>query len=197
MNIKPLARSFFSRPTEQVAQDLLGKYIVRLFQGTLLIGKIVETESYTNEDPACHAFRGKTLRTRALFEQVGHAYIYFVYGNHFCLNAVARETALAGGVLIRAVEPIAGIEVMKNLRGNPSNEYNLTNGPGKLAEAFAIDNSLYGHDLTRVSDFYFGTDGQEQPEKIVIKATKRIGISQAQDILWRFYIQGNPWISKK
>ncbi|MGC2310487.1 MAG: DNA-3-methyladenine glycosylase [Candidatus Babeliaceae bacterium] len=196
MKIKPLPRSFFSRPTQKVAQELLGKYIVRNLQGTELIGKIVETEAYTSDDPACHAFRGKTARTQALFGQVGHAYIYFIYGNHFCLNVVARKNIPAGGVLIRAVEPIAGIEVMQKLRPRIVG-YNLTNGPGKLGKAFGIDRSLYGRDVTKKDDFYLGSAIDLPEEKLQIKATARIGISCGKELLWRFYIVDSPWISHK
>lgn len=194
MILTPLPRSFFLRPTPEVAQELLGKYLVRMINDKRLVGKIVETESYTSEDPACHAFKGKTERTYALFEQVGRAYVYFVYGNHHCFNAVAREKTEAGGVLIRAVEPVEGIAVMKEHRGGITG-YNMTNGPGKLAQAFAIDNSLYSYDLTREGALYLAECAGIK-EHFIIKETTRIGISKAQDLLHRFYIVGSPWVSK-
>jgi DNA-3-methyladenine glycosylase len=196
MKLKPLNRSFFARSTPQVAGDLLGKYVVRILDKSTLVGKIVETESYTSEEPACHAFRGKTARTCALFEEVGRAYIYFIYGNYFCLNVVARESGVkAGGVLIRALEPIQGIEIMQKLRPH-ARGYDITNGPGKLAQAFAIDRSLYSCDVTHKGPLYIA-QAVPQNESFVIKEAIRIGISKATDLLHRFYIVGSPWISKK
>lgn len=197
MKIKPLPRTFFSRKTDQVARELLGKYIVRKIDHRVLIGKIVETEAYTGDDPASHAFIGKTPRTRALFETPGHAYIYFIYGNHYCLNIVAHSKEHAGGVLIRALEPISGIEYMKKCR-HVTDERQLTNGPGKLTQALHITKNLYGQDMTKKEDLFVGEIiPKEKTEFVSIVATPRIGISKARDILWRFIIEGNPWLSRK
>jgi DNA-3-methyladenine glycosylase len=192
--MKLLSRSFFLRNTVDVAHDLLGKIVVREYRGQMLTGRIVETEAYTCLDEACHGFRGPTPRTQALFGPVGHAYIYFIYGMHYALNVVARDKhTAAGGVLIRALEPLQGIEYMQKLR-KLNKIKNLTNGPGKLAQALHITKTLYGTDLTHKGELYFMDDGFK-PEKI--KATKRIGISKGQESLWRFIIPGNHFLSHK
>lgn len=194
--MKILPRHFYQRDTAVVAQDLLGKHIIRTIDHTLLSGIIVETEAYSaEEDPACHAYRGETLANRALFGPVGHTYIYFIYGNHFCLNIVSRaKGSKAGGVLIRALEPVLGIESMKRFRRVEIIK-NLTNGPGKLAQAFHITKDLYGTDVTQEGPIYI-TDGLELPKKTVCHS-KRIGISKAQEKEWRFYICNSPFVSKK
>lgn len=178
--------SFFSRDTVEVAQDLLGKILVHENNGKLLSGIIIETEAYTSDEPACHAYRGKTKRTEALFGPVGHAYVYFIYGNHYCMNIVAREKGCpAGGVLIRGLKPIEGIENMKQNRGIVDLK-NLTNGPGKLTQALGITKNHYGLKLSKENGLYL-IEGIAVNKKD-IKATPRIGISQAQDKLWRFTI---------
>lgn len=189
-----LPRSFYQRPTVQVAQELLGCYVVREYQGTVLAGMIVETEAYTADDQACHAFKGKTKRNAALFGPVGCAYVYFIYGNHYCLNAVSRDAqSCAGGVLIRALEPIAGIETMQQLR-NQTNIIQLTNGPGKIGQALALTTAMSGHDLTHKGELYICAGKELNPQEIIKKP--RIGISKAQDLLHRFYIKNNAFVSK-
>ena len=181
-----LSRDFYKRSTQQVARELLGARLVRKINGEILSGIIVETECYVSTDPACHAFRGKTQRNQSLFGQVGHAYVYFTYGSHFCLNAVARdESVAAGGVLVRAILPINGIETMQ-LRRSKTTIKNLTNGPGKLTQALSIACDFDGYDLTK--------NGQLTIEKGIwvpdyaVERTARIGISQATDVLWRFVV---------
>jgi DNA-3-methyladenine glycosylase len=190
-----LARHFYQRDTVEVAQDLLGIFIVRQINGQLLVAKIVETEAYCGViDPASHAYRGPTVRNQAMFGPVGHAYIYISYGIHFCLNVVARIPAQpAGGVLIRAVQPIEGIEFMKLVR-RTQNLHDLTNGPGKVTQALAINLALKGADLTKKGDLHL-VQAENQPA-ITIKATPRIGISLAKEQLWRFFIKDNPWVTK-
>lgn len=183
---KILPRSFYELNTVIVAQKLLGKKIIRQIDDTILSGYIIETEAYTFDDPACHAYRGKTEANKALFGQVGHAYIYFIYGNHYCLNLVAKDSSqYAGGVLIRALQPIDGIEIMKKLR-NKENIKDLTNGPGKLAQALNITKKLYGVDVTKNGPIYL-TEGIKINNQEII-SSGRIGISKAQEKLWRFYI---------
>ncbi len=190
---KILPKNFYERDTVIVARDLLGKLLVHVIDDTILVGRIVETEAYCGPiDPASHAYRGITERTKALFGPPGHAYIYFIYGNHFSLNAVAHTKDAAGGVLIRAVEPLEGIEFMQQQRGMQTIK-NLTNGPGKLAQAFAIDKKLYGHDLTHEGPLMIGE--QTEPYKFVIQESPRIGISCATDKHWRFYVANNPFVS--
>lgn len=192
--MQPLPRSFYQHTTEYVARLLLGKYLVYQHGNQLFTGIIVETEAYGHIDPACHAYKGHTQRTTALFGPVGHAYIYQSYGIHWCLNVVARdEKSLAGGVLIRALEPIEGIEAMKHNR-NMQVVKQLTNGPGKLTQALGITKKLYGVDMTKKGELYI-TEGQSVlPDQIV--ATTRIGISVATDVLWRFHIKDNPFVSR-
>lgn len=188
----PMPASFYQQDTLVVAQQLLGCLIVRVLEdGTRLVGKIVETEAYHIYDPACHAFRGKTHANRALFGPVGHAYIYFIYGKHYCLNVVARiSTCDAGGVLIRALQPLEGSDIMEKNRHKKGTD--LTNGPGKLAQALHITPQLYGVDLTAVGPLYIA---HGKKEKLRIISTPRIGISKAQDVHWRFYVANNPWVS--
>lgn len=187
-----LASSFFEESTATVAQKLLGKLVVRIIKGHLLIGKIVETESYTFGDPASHCYQNKTVRNQALFGPRGHAYIYTIYGIHSGFNVVAyNEHDQAGGVLIRAIEPLAGIHHMQEYRQKTG--YCLTNGPGKLTQAFNIDTQFYAYDLIEGSDLFLAAPIEE--EVFTLQASPRIGISKAQDHKGRFFIAGNPWVT--
>jgi DNA-3-methyladenine glycosylase len=182
-------RSFYNRSTELVAMELLGNKVVRTIsrgqeKPKRLCGIIVETEAYGfNEDAASHAFKGLTLRNAVMFGEPGRAYIYFIYGNHFCLNVSAKPLEIeAGAVLIRALQPVEGIRRMKIFRRN-CEELSLTSGPGKLSQALNIQQSLNGEDMTDPkSDIHieFGV----KPPGII--ATKRIGTSKALDKKWRF-----------
>ena len=182
-------RSFYDRSTELVAMELLGNKVVRTIsrgqeKPKRLCGIIVETEAYGfNEDAASHAFRGLTLRNAVMFGEPGRAYIYFIYGNHFCLNVSAKPLEIeAGAVLIRALQPVEGIRRMKIFRRN-CEELSLTSGPGKLSQALNIQQSLNGEDMTDPkSDIHieFGV----KPPGII--ATKRIGTSMGLDKKWRF-----------
>ena len=193
--MKILSRSFYERDTVRVAKDLLGKILVRVNHDHLIAGRIVETEAYRIDDPASHSYRGPTQANRAMFGQVGHAYIYFIYGNHYCLNAVARdEKHEAGGVLIRALEPLEGIELMEKFR-HRSDLHTLTNGPGKLAQALHITKALYGTDLTKKGELFIADAPKIASGDIC--AVPRIGISKATDKLWRFYVRNNPFVSRK
>lgn len=183
------------------AKYLLGCIIVRtLPDGTLLTAKIVETESYHQEDPASHTFGGRSKRNSAMFGAAGHAYIYFTYGMHWCFNVTASKEGHGAGILIRAAEPLEGIPTMQQNRGlrarsaeNKKILHNIANGPAKLAQALSIDKNLYGHNLHKQPLQVF------EPEKrnIEIVETTRIGISKAVDEIARFYIKDNPFISKK
>ncbi len=173
---------------------LLGCEIHRtLPSGEVLKAKIVETESYHQDDLASHTFRGKTERNKAMFGPAGHAYIYFTYGMHWCFNVTAGQDSYGAGVLIRAVEPLAGIETMRSFRNDIKDDKLLTNGPGKLAQALAINKSLYGHDLSQPPLQIFEPTNRD----FEIIGTTRIGISQAVDEIARFYIKGNSFVSKK
>jgi DNA-3-methyladenine glycosylase len=202
--LKPLSRSFYLRPTLQVAQELLGKYFIRRIGKNLLIGKIVEVEAYRSNDPASHSFRGKTNRNSVMFCEGGHLYVYFTYGMHFCANIVTGRKGIGEAVLIRAVEPLAGIEMMKINRYGSNKSLNLkslnrkiliklTNGPAKFCEAFGIARQENGMDLleSKISII----EGESIPSKL-IKRSSRIGIRRGVEKRWRFFIAGNPWVSK-
>jgi DNA-3-methyladenine glycosylase len=195
MNMRILSPDFYARDTVEVAKDLLGKKIIRQFNGVRLSGIIVETEAYRSDDPACHAYRGKTERNKALFGPVGHSYVYFIYGNHFCLNLVSRDcTKPSGGVLIRALQPVDGIETMMcNRADRPYAQ--LTNGPGKLAQALGITKADNHHNLSQEGPLFVVESDTEILDPIV--AGPRIGISAAQEHPWRFYYPNNPWVSAK
>ena len=198
--MKPLSRSFYLRPTLQVAQGLLGKYFIRRIGKNLLIGKIVEVEAYRSNDPASHSFRAKTNRNSVMFCEGGHLYVYFTYGMHFCANIVTGREGIGEAVLIRAVEPLVGIEVMTKNRfpnlesHNHQSLKNLSNGPAKFCEAFGIARQENGLDL--LDSEISITEGESIPSKL-IKRSSRIGIQQGVDKKWRFFIKGNPWVSRK
>ena len=195
--MKILKRSFYERDTAFVAQELLGKIIVRVIdKDTILKGRIVETEAYMGmHDPASHAYGGKRVRNAPLYGSVGHAYVYFTYGMYYCLNFVSRAKDIpAGGVLIRAVEPLEGIAYMEKKRHKHST-HGLTNGPGKLTQALSINKDLNGIDVTKEGPLYV-LDAPEIPANQIV-TTKRIGISKAVDDLLRFYVEENQFVSKK
>ena len=198
--MKPLPRSFYLRPTLQVARDLLGKHFVRIIDKKLLIGKIVVVEAYCKGDPASHAFRGRTNRNDVMFWEGGHLYVYFTYGMHFCANIVTGQKEIGEAVLIRAVEPLVGIEVMTknrfpNLQShNRESLINLTNGPAKFCQAFDISRKENGADL--LDNKISIVNGESIPSKL-IKRSSRIGIQHGVEKKWRFYIEGNPWVSRK
>jgi DNA-3-methyladenine glycosylase len=196
--IRPLTRSFFARSPQRVARDLLGKVLVRDGKPRRS-ARIVEVEAYLGEnDPAAHAAVGNTARTSVLFGPPGYAYVYFIYGNHYCLNVSCEREGKAGSVLIRALEPIEGIEEMATARGielrAPRDIPRLTAGPGRLAEAFAITRSRdNGCDLTSTqSGLWIGEDGFRIKS---IQITPRIGITKATGHPLRYTVAGNPFLS--
>ena len=191
----PLPRSFYERHTVRVAKGLLGKVLVRRLGATELRGLIVEAEAYRGQDdPASHAYVGRTERNQVMFGQPGHAYVYFTYGMHYCLNVTTEPIGQAGAVLIRAAQPVKGIEAMRKKRGSDRIR-DLTNGPAKLTEAFAVTTALNGHDLTTVSRLFIAENDKLEPFRI--ESTSRIGIRAGLDKPWRFFIKGNPFVSKK
>ncbi len=181
-----LPKTFYSRDTITVAKCLLGKKIVRKIGKFEISGIIVETEAYRHrDDPASHAFRKITERNKAMFEEVGKAYVYFTYGMHYCFNVVARNSKFeAGAVLIRAIIPEKGIKIMEKNRGIKDIK-KLANGPAKLTQAMRITKEHYGIDLTTNSKLFI-TEGVNKPGKII--ASPRIGIKNATDKLWNFKI---------
>jgi DNA-3-methyladenine glycosylase len=199
-SLRPLSRAFYARKPRQVARELIGKVLVRREEhGSTLSARIVEVEAYLGErDPAAHAAAGKTLRNAVIFGPPGHAYVYFIYGNHYCLNVSCEPEGLAGCVLFRALEPLTGIEEMAQARGlelhGPKDWRKLTSGPGRLCEAFGItrvrDN---GVDLTAApGSLWIGDDGYSARG---IVATPRIGIVKAADKPLRYLLGGNGFVS--
>lgn len=194
--MKIVPRSFYARDTDLVARELLGKIIVREVNGHMLKARIVETEAYMGiDDPASHAYGCMRVRNAPLYGPAGHAYVYFTYGMYYCLNFVSRDLSLpAGGVLIRAVEPLEGIEFMERRR-HKHTTHGLTNGPGKLTQALAINKELNNHDVTHRGALYV-VDAPEVAKKDIV-VSKRVGISKAVDEPLRFYIKDNKWVSRK
>jgi DNA-3-methyladenine glycosylase len=159
-----------------------------------MVGKIVEVEAYRgSDDPASHAFRGLTPRNAPMFGEAGHAYVYFTYGNHYCLNVTTRESGIPGAVLIRAIEPIEGMLTMARLRPNVP-KVALTNGPGKLTKALGIDKSLNEIDMAKHGPLYVTRAGAQDFE---VGRSARVGIAAGKDRLWRFYVLGNPYVSRR
>ena len=197
MNLHKLPRSFYLRPTITVAKDLLGKYLVRSYKSKPLVGMIVEVEAYLGDkDPASHAYRGKTKRNEVMFKEGGHLYVYFTYGMHFCSNVVTEEEGIGHAVLLRALEPVQGIEVMRKNRGFDSsgkNDKNLTNGPAKLCQALGIGRNENGTDL--LGDDIFIADGMTIKKSQIVSST-RIGITNGKEKKLRFYLKGNAFVSR-
>jgi len=194
-----LPRSFYERDPRDVSRELLGKVLVRRDQKKLLAGRIVEVEAYLGEDdPAAHSAAGRTARNAVLFGPPGYAYVYFIYGNHYCLNVSCLPDGIAGGILFRALEPLEGIEEMARLRevsvDKPSDLRKLTTGPGRLAEAFGITRQRDNEkDLTDArSDLFIAEDGY-RPNRILV--TPRVGISKAAERPLRYIIAGNQFVS--
>jgi DNA-3-methyladenine glycosylase len=191
-----LSRTFYSRSTLEVASDLLGKVLVRRLGRNDLAGKIVETEAYVGpHDLACHASRGHTPRTSIMFGPAGYAYVYMIYGFYFCLNVVTEYPGYPAAVLIRAVEPLESLDLMRELRNNPGRDTNIASGPGKLCMAMSIDKQLNGADL-------LGTTIWIEDRKIdpgPIRTSPRVGVDYAQeykDKPWRFFVDGSPHVSR-
>lgn len=175
----------------EVAPRLLGAVLERELDGQLLRAKIVETEAYDQTDVASHSYNGRTPRTEVMFGPAGHLYVYFTYGMHYCCNVVVGDEGYGAAVLIRAVEPLSGVELIEHRRGRSGTA--ATNGPAKLCQALGIDQRLNGHDL-RGGALQLRLGEPLLPATIT--QTTRIGISKAKDVPWRFYITGNPYVSK-
>jgi DNA-3-methyladenine glycosylase len=191
-----LPRAFYEQTTIDVAKQLLGKYLVRKHADGDTVGKIVETEAYVGpQDLACHASKGRTARTEVMFGPAGHAYVYFIYGIYHMLNFVTEAKDYPAAVLIRAVEPVAGIDIMKSRR-RLDKLRDLASGPGKLCQAFAIDLTLNGANLR--DGILFVEDRSEPIPKF--QATPRIGVDYAgkwKDKPYRFVIRGSELVSKR
>lgn len=186
-----LPRSFYRRSVLDVAPDLLGKILVRRKGTALTAGRIVEVEAYgAGDDAASHAFGGPRERNRIMFGEPGFAYVYFIYGMYYCVNVVCEERGIAGACLIRALEPVIGMDVMKKRRGM-NDPVRLTSGPGKLCIAMAVDRALNGADFLGQT-LWIADGGQTgQPRR-----SRRVGIRNATDRLWRFFDGDSPYVSK-
>ena len=190
---RPLSRSFFQRPTIDVARDLLGKVIVHRADDNILAGMIVETEAYLGEaDAAAHASRGITKRTAVIFGPPGRAYVYLCYGMYECLNLVAEPDGKAGCVLIRALEPLCGLNEMQRRRVKAARLRDYASGPGKLTLALGITRQRNGADITRGP---LAVRAFKEPPGFEIVTSTRIGIHVAVESPFRFYIQGNEHVS--
>jgi DNA-3-methyladenine glycosylase len=189
-----LPKSFYSRETELVARELLGALLVcRSDEGTTS-GRIVETEAYLGEhDLACHAAVGRTARTEPLYGEPGTAYVYFIYGVHWCFNAVTRAVGLPSAVLVRAVEPVDGIDIVRRRRVAARRDVDLTNGPGKLCQAMGITGVHNRLSLQRPPIQILGGDPVAAKD---VAITPRIGITQCADWPLRWVIAGNPYVSR-
>ena len=193
-----LPRSFFLDPPDVVARKLIGKVLVRRYEGRRLAGRIVEVEAYFGlDDPAAHTFIGKTPRNAVLFGPPGFAYVYFIYGMHYCLNFSCEPDGQAGGVLLRALEPLEGLKRMAELRGlDPgANPRLLTSGPGRLCEALGITRATHnGLDVTsRRSGLWVEDDGFACGD---LDVSPRVGIRKAADRPLRFALAGNRFVSR-
>ena len=191
-----LTRDFYDRDPVNVARELIGKHLVRRTSHGLCCGAIVETEAYLGKnDPAAHSASGRTPRNQVIFGPSGYAYVYFIYGNHYCLNVSCLPDGEAGCVLFRAVEPVTGIAAMAKARGLPqSPAHRLTNGPGKLTQALSITRARNGVNLTDpTQSLYLAEDDFPRPH---ISTTPRIGITKVTTLKLRYLIPDNPFVSR-
>jgi len=190
---RPLPREFYNRDPIKVARELLGKLLLRQAPDGLTAGIIVEVEAYlARNDPANHAFRGLTRRNASMFGPPGHAYVYAIH-SRWCLNAVTEPVGVPSAVLIRAVEPRQGLSLMRSRRGIDDPRL-LARGPGRLCEAFAIDRSLDGCDLTVAERLWIADEPTELPVRI--ETATRVGVTSAQQRRLRFFVADNPFVSK-
>jgi DNA-3-methyladenine glycosylase len=193
--LAPLPRAFYDRPTLEVARGLLGKTLLRRTEDGLAGGVIVETEAYVSAiDPAAHAYRGKTPRNASMFAAPGTAYVYRSYGIHYCLNVVTESEGVAAAVLLRAIRPTVGLELMRRRRGPGISDRDLARGPGRLCQALALTTADDGTDLLGDA-LWIAETPDARPLTIV--ATPRIGITQAADWPWRFVLAGERYVSAR
>ena len=189
--VRRLRRKELPVDTVALARFLLGKLVVRELPRARLMGRIVETEAYLVGDAACHAFRGMTERNRSLFRAHGHAYVYLAYGSSWMLNVSGEPEGTGAGVLIRALEPVSGVAAMERARGTRARR-DLLRGPGRLAQAFAIDRALDGTDLCARGPIWLGDDGADPDAP---GASVRIGITKDAERILRFYVRGSRYVS--
>jgi DNA-3-methyladenine glycosylase len=196
-----LPRAFYAQPTVRVARALLGKLLVHDAREGRTVGRIVETEAYLGRrDPASHAFHGRSARNASMFGPPGHAYVYFIYGMHHCFNVVTRPEGVGEAVLVRALEPIEGVELMRARRGIRRSDRELCNGPGKLVQAMGMSRADDGADLVSGALGIYAPvldrrDGRLSAREIATSA--RIGITRSADLPLRYYVRGNAYVSKR
>jgi len=189
-----LPPDFYQSPTLTLARSLIGKVLVRAHEGRQLKGRIVEVEAYHQDgDRAAHSYSGQTRRNAVMFGPPGFLYVYFIYGMHYCMNVVTEEDGVGAAVLIRALEPLEGIETMRALRGPQIKTRDLTNGPAKCCQAFAIDRKADGWPLNGSQLFL---EDSEPLATNPIGTSKRIGITKSTELPWRFYVKDNIFVSK-
>jgi DNA-3-methyladenine glycosylase len=191
---RPLAESFYNRDVSIVARELLGRKLIRVAREGVMVGRIVETEAYLAAgDSACHAAKGPTRRNASMFGPPGRAYVYAIH-SRWCLNAVTEAAGIGSAVLIRAVEPLEGIELMQERRGRES-LLELARGPGRLCQALAIDRALDGWELTRGDTLWIAAQRADLPSTGDIAVSSRIGVTAAHDLPLRCYIRGTRYVS--
>ncbi|HEV2237795.1 MAG TPA: DNA-3-methyladenine glycosylase [Ktedonobacterales bacterium] len=194
MSHAPLPRAFYARPTLDVARALIGKLLWRRTAAGLVGGEIVETEAYVSAmDAAAHGYGGVTPRTATMYGPPGHAYIYFTYGMHHCLNCVTETEGVGAAVLLRALRPVAGQELIRQRRGATVTERDLLRGPARLCQALALTRADDGLDL--MGDALWLTDNPDWSSDTPIATSPRIGISRAIELPWRFYLTDSQWVS--
>ena len=189
-----LDRDWFQRSTLEVARELLGKIFVRRTGRHVLAGRIVEVEAYhQREDEASHTYRGVTERNKVMFEAGGVLYVYFIYGMHYCMNVVTEHAGVGAAVLIRALEPLHGLEVMRARRGKHISDTALTSGPARCCQAFGINRKQNGL-LLQGPELAIHDAPLSRSDEVV--ATKRIGITRSRELEWRFVLHGSPHVSR-
>lgn len=197
---RPLPRSFYAPTADVVSLRLLGHWLIRNTPQGPCGGIIVETEAYLADDAASHAFRGETRRNRVMWGPPGHGYVYFIYGNHWCFNAVCRPAGQAEALLVRAIEPVFGLAAVR-ARRHVAEDRNLTNGPGKLCAALGIDQSHDGVDLCDANSPVYIARNVQLKQTLnrlgPVTITTRIGITQAAELPLRFYLDGSKFVSRR
>ena len=187
-----LSRRFFSQPTASVARKLLGCMLISDLGGQRTSGVVVETEAYLHDDPACHAFKARTARTEVMFGMAGVAYVYPIHAK-YCFNIVSEKKEVGCAVLIRALQPVLGIEYMQKRRGVEA-QRRLTTGPACLCQALSIDRTVNGFDLTRSKKLWLER-GETPSDLGKVGVSNRIGVTSGEKLQLRFYIRGNPFVS--
>ncbi len=196
MHLKKLPRSFYLQPTLKVAKELLGLFLVRKIGRKKLLGRIAEVEAYLgSRDPASHAYRGRTPRNDVMFWKGGHLYVYFTYGMHFCSNVVTSDKGTAHAVLVRAVEPVGGLETMRRNRNilRSNDPELLCSGPARLCQAFNIGRKENGTDLCG-NTIWIARHSRQGKQRGIVRS-RRVGISSGKHHQWRFYLKNNRFVS--